>query len=134
MEFTIPQFIEKEPRIVGPFTIKQFAFIGAAIVISVFLYYTAPFSIFIILSAVILSAGFSLAFLKINGLAFPIVIKNMFFFILKPRVYLWEKERSFQNIEYGEKRKEKKPEKKSPVNMQRKSNIEDLFTKLETKK
>lgn len=133
MEFTIPQFIEKEGKLVGPLTLKQFVFAGAAVIICIIFFYTLPFPIFLVLAAVILTAGFSLAFLRINGLPFPIVVKNFFIFFLKPRVYLWEKQRSFQNVEY-KKRKISQKQEKPKAYLQRQSNLKNLFTKLETKK
>jgi len=28
MEFTVPQFVEREPKLIGPFTFKQFIYIN----------------------------------------------------------------------------------------------------------
>lgn len=138
MEFTIPQFIEKEPRIVGPFTFKQFIFIGFAGAIAFVLYFTTPFVIFLILSAVIIGAGFSLAFLKINGIPLPLVLKNLLVFLLKPRIYLWKKGRTQERIVYkkegGKIKIEKEEEKIRPVQLSRKSQLKSLFTRVETKK
>jgi hypothetical protein len=138
MEFTVPQFIEKEPRIVGPFTFKQFVFIGFAGVIAVVLYFIAPFAVFLLLSAVIIGLGFSLAFLKINGTGLPVIIRNLLFFVLKPRIYLWKKGRLQEKIVYkkedGKIKMEKKEEKASPVQLSRKSQLKNLFNRVETTK
>jgi len=138
MEFTIPQFIEKEPKIVGPLTFKQFIFVGFAGVLCFVFYYTLPFGIFLLLSAAVLGVGISLAFLKINGAPLPVVIKNMFYFVFKPRIYLWKKG-SFQ--EQVSLKREKKPQtqadkkNKGPIyKVSTKSQLGNLYTKIETKK
>jgi len=57
MEFTVPQFIEKKAKIVGPFTFGQFLFIGIASGICLFLYFVLPLAVFIITSIVLLGGG-----------------------------------------------------------------------------
>jgi hypothetical protein len=48
MRFSIPQFIEHTPKIIGPLTFKQFSFIGGAGAICFVLYFLLPQIIFII--------------------------------------------------------------------------------------
>ena len=138
MEFTIPQFIEKEPKIVGPFTLKQFVFIGFAGVLCFVFYYTLPFGLFLILSAVILGIGISLAFLKINGASLPVVIKNMFYFVFKPKIYLWKKGNFQEQVSLKREVKAKiiteKRHREPIYKISDKSRLGNLFTKIETKK
>jgi len=91
MDFIVPQFIERAPKIVGPFTFKQFAFIAVAGAISIFLYFFVPFALFIVIALVLFCGAFALAFLKTGGFPLPTVIKNAFFFLGKPRIFLWRK-------------------------------------------
>ena len=91
MEFTVPQFIEKEAKIVGPFTFKQFVFVGLAGGICLFLYFTVSLTTFIILAVILLGSAFALAFLKIEKTPLPIYIKNLFTYFFQPKVYLWRK-------------------------------------------
>lgn len=140
MEFTIPQFIEKEPKIVGPLTFKQLIFVGFAGVICFVFYYTLPFAIFLVFSAIIAGAGFSLAFLKINGAPLLVVIKNMFYFVFKPRIYLWrksyfsEQDLLFEGKKTTIKKNKNEKEKTPPIKISNKSRLNDLFTKIETNK
>ncbi|MBA7642421.1 hypothetical protein ES703_50114 [subsurface metagenome] len=90
-QFTVPQFIEHEVKIVGPFTFKQFVFIGVAGAICFVFYFTLPFFIFILASIVVMLGGFALAFLKSGGRSLPILFKNFFSFSISPKVYLWKK-------------------------------------------
>ena len=89
-QFTVPQFIEHEAKIVGPLTFKQFVFIGVAGAICFIFYFTVPFFVFILLSIAIMLGGFALAFLKSGGRTLPIVLKNFFSFSTAPNIYLWK--------------------------------------------
>ncbi|PIR72179.1 MAG: hypothetical protein COU42_02190 [Candidatus Nealsonbacteria bacterium CG10_big_fil_rev_8_21_14_0_10_36_24] len=142
MEFTVPQFIEKEPKIVGPFTFKQFIFIGIAGGLSIFLFFTVPFLVFIILAIILVGGAFSLAFLKIERISLPVFIKNFLIFITKPKIYLWKKKTSplkFLPAENGKEKKkletkEKTEEGRKPkLKVIKGGRLHELFTHLETK-
>lgn len=90
-QFTVPQFIEREPKVVGPLTFKQFIMVGAAAGVSFFLYFTAPFYFFILGGIFSLTVASLLAFFKINGRPLLVVLKNMVLFSLAPKLYLWRK-------------------------------------------
>lgn len=91
-QFQVPQFITVEDKVVGPFTVKQFLFVAAgAIVIGVAYKFLKPF-LFLPVAAVIGSLAAAFAFLKINETPFPVVVKNAFFYITRPRLYLWRQE------------------------------------------
>lgn len=140
MEFTVPQFIEKEARIVGPFTFKQFTFIGTAGGICLFLFFVLPLSVFIIATIILLGGAFALALLKVGKTSLPVFIKNFFIFIFKPKIYLWKKKISPPKFLKKEKVKEKeigkKEEeigKKSELKVTKGSRLDELFTRIETK-
>ncbi len=133
MQFTIPQFIEREAKIVGPFTFKQFVFVGVAGGLCLFLYFTVSFTTFIVSAAFIMGIAFSLAFVKIKKTPLPIVIKNFFSFLTEPKVYLWEKKTSPPKIKRRrEQTIEKEIEKKEPKLAER-SKLKDLSTRLKIK-
>lgn len=91
-EFVIPQFIEHKPKIVGPLTFKQFIFFTVAGAICFFLYFTAPFYLFILGSLILMSGAGALAFLKIEGRDLPTLLENFFSFLFSSKIYLWRKE------------------------------------------
>ena len=91
MPYTVPQFIEREPKIVGPFTFKQFAFIAAAIGLSVFFYFALPFFLFLVAAILLGGGALAMVFLKVAGFPLPVVIKNFFIFLTRSRIYLWKK-------------------------------------------
>jgi hypothetical protein len=91
MDFSVPQFIEKSPKIIGPFTLKQFMYIGTAIGLALILYFSIDFVYFVLFSIILLGAAFGLAFVNINGAPLPTVLKNFLFFSIAPRIYIWKK-------------------------------------------
>ncbi len=135
MEFTVPQFIEKEAKIVGPFTFKQFIFIAIAGGVCIFLFFTVSLFVFIIMTILLLGGAFALAFLKIGKTSLPVFIKNFFSFLFKPKVYLWKKKTSPPKFLRKEKVKAKKEkiEEESKLRVSKGSRLDELFTKLETK-
>ena len=93
-QFTVPQFIEHEAKIVGPLTFKQFIFVGIAGAICFILYFTlgkTNFFLFLVSTIILMSGGFALAFMKSGGRTLPVVLKNFLFFSLAPKIYLWKK-------------------------------------------
>lgn len=98
MVYTVPQFIEKEPKIAGPFTFKQLAFVLAAAGLAVLLYFLLPLFLFVLAAIVLGGTALALAFLRVGGISLPSVAKNFFVFLTKPKVYLWEKKTVFPKI------------------------------------
>ena len=133
MEYTVPQFIEKEPKIVGPFTFKQFVFIAVASLLVVFVYFSVKsFFLFLVLAFLILGSALALALLKLNGIPLPVVIKNFFVFLLKPKIYLWRKKEFVVKIS-REVKKEEPKEKETTLKVGEKSRLRELSTFLESK-
>ena len=92
MRYQVPQFIEVEDKIFGPFTFKQFAYLagGAGIGFIAFKMLPIYIALFIIIPAGVLSA--SLAFYKMNGRPFIDVIESAFTYYLTSKLYIWRKE------------------------------------------
>ena len=132
MRFTVPQFIEHEAKIVGPLTFKQFIYVGIAAAICFMIYFSAPFSVFVLASVFIIGASIALAFLKIGGRPLPSVIGNFLKFKLSPRMYLWKKKQG--TISILEKAKpEIKKEEETPLKIVKKSQLKNIQTEIETK-
>jgi hypothetical protein len=91
-QYQVPQFITVEDKVFGPFTIKQFLYLAAGgVLIFGARFLLAPF-LFWPIAALLGGLAGSLAFLKINEQPFPLVFKNMIFYLLRPRLYVWKKE------------------------------------------
>ncbi len=92
MEYQVPQFIEVEDKIIGPFTFKQFVYLagGAGLCAVVFLYLPLVFAI--IVAAPIAGLAGALAFYRVNGKPFIDILEAGFEYYLGGRLYLWKKE------------------------------------------
>jgi len=93
MQFVVPKFIEREAKIVGPFTFRQFIFIGTAGGLTLFLYFfIKSLALFLVIAVVLIGGSLFLALKKVGGfMPLPTAIKNFFFFSTRPKVYLWQK-------------------------------------------
>lgn len=91
LRFQVPQFIEREARVVGPFTFKQFVYLGVPTAAAFFLYFTAPFFVFLFSAIVFLSIGFLFAFVSVGGRSFPTILMNFLHFSVGPKIYIWKK-------------------------------------------
>ena len=91
MQYQVPQFIEVEDKIFGPFTLKQFIYLAGTGGIVAILLLTLPFFLGLIVSIPFIALGGSLAFVKINQRPFIEVLESGFFFFTGGRLYIWKK-------------------------------------------
>lgn len=110
MQFQVPQFVEVEDKIVGPLTLKQFLYVGAAAGVSLLLFFIIKFWLWVILSIIIMAAGTALALVKINGQPAIKVIASAISFYWRPQTYVWQRKK--EKVGGAE---EKKTEQISPV-------------------
>ena len=92
MKYQVPQFIEIEDKIIGPFTIKQFVYIVGGAGLSFIFYTYLPIYLSIILIAGIMGLSLALAFYKINNKPFVDFLEAAFLYYMKGNLYLWKKE------------------------------------------
>lgn len=92
MQFQVPQFIETEDKIVGPFTLKQFMYIGGAGGLSAILYFMLQTWLWAILSIIAFAIALSISFIKVQGRSLSNVITSAFNFYWKPQTYVWQPE------------------------------------------
>lgn len=93
MQFQVPQFIEVEDKIFGPLTFKQFVYILGGAGACYLAYRLLP--LFLAGPVILAVAGgaASLAFLEYNGRPFIVSVENAFYFLIHPKLYLWNNER-----------------------------------------
>lgn len=91
MRFQVPQFIEVESKIIGPFTLKQFFYLagggGMVFLLKAFL----PFFLFVILALPVAAIALALAFYKVNNQPFIKFLENAFKHMIGTKLYLWKK-------------------------------------------
>jgi len=132
-QFTVPQFIEHEAKVVGPLTFKQFIYVGVAGAICFVFYFTAPFFVFILATIVIMGGGISLALVKSGGRSLPVVLKNFFGFSMAPKMYLWKHKEGLPPKIVKAAPAPKEIEKSSVPTAAGKSRLNELSTQIETK-
>jgi len=139
MRFTVPQFIEYETKIIGPFTFRQFIFVGIAGGLIFFLYFSfgkTNFFLFLVISIILAALSLALAFLQIGGRSLPGVLGSFFRFSLSPKIYLWKKrEVPIKIIKKGEppSTKTMENEEELPLKIAEKSQLKKIKTRIETK-
>jgi len=91
MQFQVPQFIDLEDKIIGPLTLKQFIYLGAAGAILFVLNFFLKLYMLIILGVPIVALAGLLAFGKINGQPFITFLMVVFGHAFKPQMFVWKK-------------------------------------------
>ncbi len=90
MQYQVPQFIDTEDNLVGPFSLRQFAYVGAAAIVSAICYFFLQTWLFVIVAIIAIGGSLALAFLKINGRPLIKVITSAANFYWKPQLYVWK--------------------------------------------
>ena len=94
MQFKVPQFLDIEDKIFGPFTFKEFVYLAGGAGLCFVLYKALGFVWgFIPIVAV---AGFSLAltFYKPNNKPFINMIEAWFGYFMQDKLYIWKRRKS----------------------------------------
>jgi hypothetical protein len=138
MQFTVPQFIERESKIWLNMTFTQFIYIGSGGVICLMLYFSLAkknLLVFLMITGVIMALAGSLAFLRVGGRSLPTLLKNFFFFTLAPKMYLWHrKEVSPRMIKTVRQENQPEDSDKSSLKLSSSSQLRNLSNSIETKK
>ncbi len=115
MQYKVPQNIDMEDKIVGPFTMKQFVYllVCGGIIYAWWNYLQSNYVNFSIEFAVVAIPigllGFALALVKINDRPFEYFLLNVFRYLLAPKNVKWKdgfKEEAVILINKNEKKKE----------------------------
>lgn len=93
MRFTVPQFIEIEDKIFGPLTWKQFLYVSGGFGISVVLFMTAHFLVFMLIGLPIALLAAALAFYPVNNRPFSVFLEAMFNYFTGDREFFWQREK-----------------------------------------
>ncbi len=106
MQFQIPQFIEIEDKIFGPFSFKQFLYLlggaGGAFV----LYKLLPIYLAIPLIIPVLALAGALTFYKVNGKPFINILQSYFTYMFQSKLYVWK----MRTVKKGDKKQEMETE------------------------
>ena len=91
MRFQVPQFIEVEDKIFGPFTIKQFVYLIGGAALCFIVIRLLPLYIGIILAIPFAALALALAFYKVNNRSFIFVLESSMRYFFGNKLYIWKK-------------------------------------------
>jgi hypothetical protein len=93
MQYQVPQFIEFEDKIFGPFTLKQFIYIAGGSAVSFLLWKIVPFFLLkVIIVIPIFSFCMALAFYKPDGFRpFIFMVEQAVRFYTGAKLYIWKR-------------------------------------------
>ena len=130
MQFKVPQFIDIEDKIFGPFTFRQFIFLigGAGMAFTV--YKLLPFWIGIFIILPIIGLTICLVFVKINSKPFIYYLEAAFNYLISSKLYIW-KQRLVKKSDKQEDDDIGTPTKVSNVPMLSESKLKDLSWSLD---
>lgn len=92
MEYQVPQFIEVEDKIFGPFTFKQFVYVAGGAGVCAIAFFYLPFLFAIIAALPVAALAGALAFYKVNNKPFEDILEAGLTYLTGGRLYLWKKE------------------------------------------
>jgi hypothetical protein len=135
MQYKVPQNIDLEDKIVGPFTMKQFIYllVGGTIIYGWWNYANtyvdpSPMSIFIPLALPVGLLTFCLALVKVNDRPFELFLLNIFKFIFSPKQRMWREGFKEQGVIVIDKNAEKQTKQGTVKDT---SSLDDLAKTLE---
>lgn len=103
MRFEVPQFIEVEDKIVGPFTWRQFVYIAGGVGLLVTLWFILDnFLIFILVGLPVGVLAGSLAFQRVNNRPFSVFLESFFTYMTRKKLYMWRKVEQQEIVEKTE--------------------------------
>ncbi|MFM2392074.1 MAG: hypothetical protein RLZZ546_51 [Bacteroidota bacterium] len=106
MQFKVPQFLDIEDKIFGPFTFSQFAYLAGGAGICFFLYKFFGFLIGAIPIILVASLALALTFWRPNSKPFSDMIEAFLIYISQSRLYIWQRKK-IKKEAYKQEEKEK---------------------------
>jgi len=99
MQFKVPQFIDVEDKLFGPFTFRQFAYMvgGAGMIFVIYKLLPLWIGIFLIIPVAALSAA--LTFYKINNKPFIYYLEAGITYLFSNKLYIWKQRLAKPNDE-----------------------------------
>jgi len=127
----LPQFIEKESKLIGPLTFKQFIYVMVVVAVCIVIFVSVPRAIFFPLLIIIVISAILSLFVKIEGLPFPVFLFLNLKTLVSSKTFVWggkgKRPLSLQEIEV------KKIE-KNQIKTRRESVLKKRILQIETKK
>lgn len=91
MQFQVPQFIDVEDKIFGPFTFKQFIYLFGGAGGAFLAYAWIPTPLNLPIMALVAGVAAALTFYKVNNRPFAFIMEAAFRYLIGAKLYIWEK-------------------------------------------
>lgn len=129
MQYNVPQFIDVEDKIVGPFTGKQtlYLVVGGAILLIGFKLFNIGF--FALLAIPVVIATLAFAFYKPRGISMAKLVMNYIDYMTTPHLYIWRREPDMTMYKVVQKKQEIHEE---PIKYVSRDRIRELANLLDT--
>ncbi len=107
-QFSVPQFLDVETKIIGPITTRQFLIMMVAGMLDFIFYKIFYFNTFAIIALIVTAIFGIVAFFRVNGMPFHFFFLNIVQTFRRPRLRIWQKEEitSLPPVEKAEVKKE----------------------------
>ncbi len=105
MRFQVPQFIDIEDKIFGPFTLKQFVYLAGGISVVVVAITFLGLFFGLLVSSPVLILSLALVFYKVNNRPFIHTIEAAFKYLTADKLYIWKKTEKSEGLEEEENKK-----------------------------
>ncbi len=132
-QFTVPQFIDVESKIIGPITTRQFLIILAAALLIALFYRIFDFSLFVFTTVIVLIIAAMFAFVKINSRPFHFFVLNAVQTLRRPHLRVWNNSLSFQAHDEKTPPTTKKEYQAIPKEQYKKSRLAEVALIVDTK-
>jgi hypothetical protein len=129
MRFRVPQFIDIEDKIFGPFTFKQFVYLAGGAGLSYIIYKTVNIYIAAPLIMGVASLALALTFIKVNSKPFIEIMQAFFLYLFQSKLYVWTKE--LKKPETGKKEGKKEAEQPKYAPKLTQSKLKDISWSLD---
>lgn len=92
MQYNVPQFVEQEAKIIGPFNLRDFFIVFGSGLLSAIAFFTFQLWLAIIFALIISGGTIAMIMVRINGRPLYNIALAAIHFFWAPRLYLWKKE------------------------------------------
>ena len=97
MQFKVPQFLDIEDKIFGPFTFRQFIYLVGGAGVCFVIYKAMPLYFGIFLIVPIGALTWALTFYRVNNKPFIFVMESAFKYALQDKLYIWQRREKEKN-------------------------------------
>ncbi len=129
MQFRVPQFIDVEDKIFGPFTFKQFLYLAGGGGLAFLSWKLLPTLIALPLAFIFAGLGLALAFYKINDRPFIFFLQSYIAYTFSNKLYIWRQPEKKKTV--GAKNTDEKDTKETQNKTIDKTKIQDLAWSLD---